>query len=146
MKWLRQVIEGDLAGAKKLLSEDWGDRAWAVTPCAGDEAENCPCIVQQGEEKPYDVPQVPLIRYIADAETPELAAWIARHDLRAGIARCEAELAILDASEKAWKVAEFPDEAGGFANGLEEAVKILASGYKYHEGYAEHWAGVNRPA
>jgi hypothetical protein len=141
--WLRQVIEGDLAEARGLLSEAWGDRAWGVEDCGDTAAGYCPCIVYQGEYKPFDEPQVPFIRYIADAESPELAAWIAKHDLRSAIARCDAELAILDVCQRTGEAAEFPDHAGGYADGLEDAVKILASGYRHREGYAQHWGEVN---
>ena len=155
VKWLRRVVEGDLARAKGLLSRDWGDRPWAVTECGDDEAGNCPCIVYQGEYKPVDEPQVPLIRYIADAETPELAAWIARHNLRAGVARCEAELAILDehASDTTGKFGEQGpprcttclSDREGYEEQWEadpwpcRTVRLLAGGYKHREGYAEHW-------
>lgn len=75
------------------------------------------------------------------------------------IARCEAELGILDAYEAAAarKDAELADYAQWIDNtapavrpdfsgphprvlpGLEIAVRNIASGYKYRPGYAEHW-------
>lgn len=75
------------------------------------------------------------------------------------IARCEAELAVLDelAGAMARRKAEKDDydawvrgEGHGdtpqsdgppahLISGLERAVQLLASGYKHHEGYADHW-------
>lgn len=156
MKWLRQVIESDLAAAKGLLSEDWGDRAWAVTACSDTGSGYCPCIVYQGEYKPFDQPQVPHIRYIADAETPELATWIAQHDPQDVIARCEAELAILDAhafdtlekfgTEGPARCTICLSDREGYEEQWEgdpwpcQTVRLVASGYKHREGYAEHWS------
>ncbi|MFC7794641.1 hypothetical protein [Streptomyces cinereoruber] len=61
-----------------LPTEDWGDRPWHVEECSDTEcASACPCIVAQGEYQPFDQPQTPPIQYVADAETPECAAYIA---------------------------------------------------------------------
>lgn len=68
------------AAAKALRDEDWDDRPWDVTECSDKSSAECPCIVYQGAYAPLPEAQVPHIRYIADAETPEIAAWIARHD------------------------------------------------------------------
>ncbi|MEU7338668.1 hypothetical protein [Streptomyces sp. NPDC007074] len=65
-----------LAGA--LPDTDWGDLPWRAEECSDtDDMAPCPCIVSQGERKPFDQPQVPLIQYVADAENPEYAAYIA---------------------------------------------------------------------
>lgn len=45
---------------------------WHAEDCV---QRSCPCIVAQGGDEPADHAQP--VRYIADAETPELAAWIA---------------------------------------------------------------------
>lgn len=58
-------------------SEHWGDRPWHVEECSEQATEECPCIVTQGEYKPFDQPQVPLIQYVADAETVGHAHYIA---------------------------------------------------------------------
>lgn len=54
-------------------ARDWEGRPWQVEACQDD----CECIVYQGEYKPHTEPQIPPIQYVADAETPEHAAWIA---------------------------------------------------------------------
>lgn len=46
--------------------------AWHAEEC---DRDRCACIVAQGAQFPADYVQPG--RYIADAETPELAAWIA---------------------------------------------------------------------
>lgn len=58
-------------------SEDWGDRPWHVEQCSDVHLGECACIVAQGEHLDFEQAQVPPIRYVADAETPELATWIA---------------------------------------------------------------------
>ena len=137
--WLRQVIERDKAEAEALLTEEWGDRPWAVENCSENE---CPCIVYQGEYKPFDEPQVPPIHYIADAETPELATWIARHDPRSVIADCEAKLGILGLYDL-WTAGPSDHPALGAAIcAISDAVHHLASGYRYRDGYAEHWPAL----
>ncbi|MEH0542965.1 hypothetical protein QA802_07750 [Streptomyces sp. B21-105] len=63
-----------------LPTEHWGDRPWQAEECSRtDDAppSPCPCIVSQGEYRDFDQPQDPPIQYIADAETPEFAAYIA---------------------------------------------------------------------
>lgn len=59
-------------------SEHWGNRPWHVEECSDtDTMEACPCIVAQGEYRDFDQPQDPPVQYVADAETPEFAAYIA---------------------------------------------------------------------
>ncbi|WP_329217401.1 hypothetical protein [Streptomyces microflavus] len=75
---LRAAAEKLRAAAAVVPSDDWGTRPWHVEECSDtDTMESCPCIVAQGEHKEFDQPQVPLIQYVADAETTEHAAWIA---------------------------------------------------------------------
>jgi len=65
-----------LTGA--LPANDWGNRPWHAEECSDtDDMSSCPCIVAQGEYREFDQPQIPLIQYVADAETPEFAAYIA---------------------------------------------------------------------
>lgn len=59
------------------LPTEWGDRPWHAEECGNAEMQHCPCIVAQGEYREFDQPQEPLIQYVADAETPEFAAYIA---------------------------------------------------------------------
>lgn len=49
---------------------------WHTDECAEAGYGNCPCIVAQGRIHRGTDHEVPA-RYIADAETPEIAAWIA---------------------------------------------------------------------
>lgn len=61
-------------------AEHWGDRPWHAEECSDTEAMSpcpCPCIVAQGEYRDFDQPQTPAVQYVADAETPEHAAYIA---------------------------------------------------------------------
>ncbi|MGW9245792.1 hypothetical protein [Streptomyces badius] len=75
---LRAAAEKLRAAAAAVPSDDWGTRPWHVEECSDtDTMESCLCIVAQGEHKEFDQPQVPLIQYVADAETTEHAAWIA---------------------------------------------------------------------
>jgi hypothetical protein len=67
----------------------WGDRPWHVEQCSEQATAECPCIVTQGEYKPFDQPQVPAIQYVADAETPEHAAYIAAMHPGVGVALAE---------------------------------------------------------
>lgn len=78
---LRRAAERvrDLAAA--ATSPEWPDKSWRVEQCArsnGQQIEGgCACIVYQGEYKPADEAQVPLIQYVADGETEAHAAHIA---------------------------------------------------------------------
>jgi hypothetical protein len=77
-------------------------------------------------------------------------AHIALNDPRDVIARCEAELAILDFRDLAGTIASASDDgqtgerseaqqARRRLDVLNIAVEHLASGYRYHDGYAGHW-------
>lgn len=63
-----------------LPKNAWGDTPWHTEECAEEVDDGAPghtCIVAQGEHKPFEETQFPLIQYIADAETPAHAAYIA---------------------------------------------------------------------
>ncbi|WP_319052650.1 hypothetical protein [Streptomyces europaeiscabiei] len=60
-----------------IPNEDWGDRPWHAEECSDTELDSCPCIVAQGERREFDQPQDPPIQYVADAEDPDFAAYIA---------------------------------------------------------------------
>ncbi|MFK0124922.1 hypothetical protein ACIQSP_16595 [Streptomyces nigra] len=61
-----------------LPADRWNGRPWHAEECSDtDDMSPCPCIVAQGEYREFDQPQIPLIQYVADAETPEHAAYIA---------------------------------------------------------------------
>ena len=67
---------------EKLLAalpvDQWNGRPWHAEECSDtDDMTPCPCIVAQGEYRDFDQPQDPPIQYVADAENPEFAAFIA---------------------------------------------------------------------
>jgi hypothetical protein len=102
---LRQAasrLREGVAMIRESCHTDWGDRPWAVTQCASSETGNCTCIVYQGEYKRADEPQVPLIQYVADAETEAHAAWIARMGPALGLLLAD----WLDAEANAFEVYE----------------------------------------
>jgi hypothetical protein len=68
---------------------DQPDLPWHVEECADDERGNCPCIVAQGRYSYHDEPSRPMF-YVADAETPECAAYIAA--MHPGVGALLAEL------------------------------------------------------
>ncbi len=84
------------------------------------------------------------------------------HEMRDLIARCAAELAILDAhafdttgkfgSEGPPRCTTCLSDRDGYEEQWEadpwpcQTVRLLASGYRHREGYAEHWPEVNQPA
>jgi hypothetical protein len=68
-----------------------------------------------------------------------VAAHIALNDPRDVIARCEAELGILDLHD-IWKA-----DAGIAAEVTADAVRHLAGGYRHQPGWERHW-GSEVPA
>lgn len=61
----------------EIPTERWGTRPWHTEDCADEELGCCPCIVAQGKYGPdEEAPHVP-VQYIADAETPGIARYIA---------------------------------------------------------------------
>lgn len=77
-----------LAAIDAIPLNDWHDRPWHVEECG--DFDQCPCVVAQGERAPFDQAQNPLMQYIADAETPEYARYIAL--THPGMGRALAEL------------------------------------------------------
>jgi hypothetical protein len=82
--------------------------------------------------------------------TDEQFGHIEANDPRDTIARCEAELAILDEHRVARMT--YPDVASfgcirchygangeDYNGGWCTTTRLLASGYRHHDGYAEHW-------
>ena len=76
---IRELIDG-------VPRDLWGDRPWHVEACSDKATGDCPCIVTQGEYKPFDQPQVPMIQYVADAETTGHANYIAAMHPGVGLA------------------------------------------------------------
>lgn len=58
-----------------IEAPDLPDQSWHTEACANEETGDCPCIVAQGTLS-LEHGSVPVF-YVADAETPECAAYIA---------------------------------------------------------------------
>ncbi len=150
LSWLRAAITERLGLARKANTGDrWEadkhyDALWSVDlqPSAGT--------VSDGED--WQSAQVTGIADAASYEAPRwlLAfTWHARHiaanDPQDTIARCEAELAILDACEEATEAGRIPegatwsDDAAG-AVLAERVISLVAAGYRHHPGWKAEWA------
>jgi hypothetical protein len=75
--------------------------------------------------------------WVADRVDAADAEYIAANDPRDVIARCEAELGILDLYDiwKGW---------GAASEVAADAVRHLAGGYRHSDGWAEHWGSEVR--
>lgn len=68
------------------------------------------------------------------------AAHIALNDPASALADVAADRALLAAYKRAVAVARFPDHEGGYADGLEDAIRIRAARFAGHPEYrAEEW-------
>ena len=75
---LRAAAAALRTASDALPTEHWGNRPWHAEECNDtDDMASCPCIVAQGKYRDFDQVQDPPIQYVADAETPEHAAYIA---------------------------------------------------------------------
>lgn len=79
-----------------------------------------------------------LVDYVYEAAD---AVHIVGNQPRDTIARCDAELALLDQYEQArtWYEQHHGAPAGE-VQGLWTAVRLVAQGYQHHDGYREMWA------
>lgn len=121
VEWLRREIESDKTAADEAPSGPW--RADEEGCCVTNEVEGTfiSADVDNGDPRPP-------IRHVV------------RHDPRDTIARCEAELAIID-SFAHW------DHSGRFADLaaelhwsiLGQVVQRLAYGYRHRPGWKESW-------
>ncbi|MFI7691765.1 DUF6221 family protein [Nonomuraea sp. NPDC049655] len=132
LSWLRSVIEGDKAVAEALPHGPWR--------------------VEMSERRyPQQISNAQAI-LIAETTTgpehePVIANYIALHDPRDTIARCDAELAILDqvlpeVRRVAIRLAEefggmWPDDMLTSSETL--LLTTLASGYRHREGFNPAW-------
>lgn len=82
---LRAAAEKIRTLAKAIEAPDLPDQTWHTEECADDERGNCPCIVAQGQYTDGPGPTTPMF-YVADAETPECAAYIAAMGPAVGVA------------------------------------------------------------
>jgi len=121
--WLRQTIEGDKAAAEALDGE-----VWTAVKANGDWH------IKTSQDQTFG----------GDAEWGELdpneAALIARHDPRDTIARCEAELALLERLEYAMNDPINFDFAA--RNLAEDGIELLLSGYRHREGFNSEWVNL----
>lgn len=115
---LRELIEA-------VPNDLWGDRAWHVEACSETATNECPCIVTQGEYKPFDQPQDPMIQYVADVETTGHANYIAA--MHPGVGKALARWldeeadrrdACFVAAIQIWGNAEHPDAVAWLTTGL----------------------------
>ena len=138
--WLRAQIEARKALAVAACGDPGHPVAWVLESHGGSSAiirDEYGNVVVYDEGSPVD----------------EEAAHIAANDPRDIIARCEAELAILDACEEAISRGESPEEGGwhdgrdpdererdeALAELADDILALLADGYRHREGWAQHW-------
>lgn len=141
LSWLRAVVEGDKAAAeatsatphRKAETASADHAAWSysgesgVVMCGcgvfeGVASGNCGCCWPDAEGREVDL------------------AHIALHDPRDTIARCEAELALLDDhAEATAHYAKHLEAPAGEVYGLWVAIKRLLSGYQHREGFNPDW-------
>lgn len=74
----------DLAAA--IDAPSLPDQSWHTEACASEERGDCPCIVAQGRYPAEPSGALQPVFYVADAETPELAAYIAAMGPTVGLA------------------------------------------------------------
>ena len=162
MKWLREQVTQRMETARRANEGPWS--AWKVTPAwAGFKEDALAPAELACVEDAYDYVMFVALRFGLDAEENGAnAAHMALNDPQDVIARCEAELAILDAhafdttgkfgSEGPPRCTTCLSDRDGYEEQWEadpwpcQTVRLLASGYRHREGYAEHWPEVNQPA
>jgi Family of unknown function (DUF6221) len=138
LAWLREQIEGDESAARGLA--DLGSGHWIAVKNAGLD-----WTVHDALGGMLQAPSM------ADCWGEAPAQFIAGNDPQDVIARCEAELAILDRHSPVTAAygpmerlpccgACSPDEDMTYATSWPcGTVLDLASGYRHRPGYAEHW-------
>lgn len=147
LSWLRTTIEGDRAAAEAAGSQEW---------VLGKEGQQLYLAPANADPEPWHAEWIAEWTYVVDhCCHPE--RWdecdtakqehIALHDPRDTIARCEAELSVLDrvlpeVRRVAVRLAEefggiWPD--GKLTSSETMLLKTLASGYRYREGFKSEW-------
>jgi hypothetical protein len=143
LSWLRATVVADLEAAKAAdevapgpwvnIGQDGEGDAWQIHGAPTDETT-----------WDFDAEaEVPVLRRVATLNFDdgggvwerEAADHIVLQQPRDTIARCEAELAILDRYEG-------PDERGtspDFWWGMREAVDMIAGGYRHRPGFKPEW-------
>ena len=152
MKWLREQVTARLEAARATSRPAWRD--WYTEPWYDGEFLN------DGRTARSDLwGRAGAGGFTSQGALPTVMAdHIALNDPQDVIARCEAELAILDGcdDQESWLEDAREGEPGdpalslewreGYVAGLRQVRELVASGYKHRPGYAEHWGEVNRPA
>jgi len=176
--WLRKTVEGDVAAAKIISSGGFSPERWDTEPpgqvnpedIAASDGINAALGLEPEDFPGWSPSWVQLVAYAKlnnepdeaygrDSDTPFALVdngrrefdHIIRHDPRNVVARCEAELAILDEHQHvpaSYKVPQFPsnppfgciicgrNDDGTIAPvGWCATVRLLASGYKHRPGY-----------
>lgn len=161
--WLRQQVEARRALAAEACPNTdghWWRREWEVYADGGREPVGAlyagePVLDSDGEVSGGDY----IVVYDEGAPSQAQFGHIALNDPRDTIARCDAELAVLDeytgalarrAAEAAdyaeWIAGTAPEDTPRFPGphpatipGLERAVRHLATAYRHHPGYQEQW-------
>ena len=110
------------------------DGPW--TPWRGKPAELGLRFLKYGVMLPSDMEGSPAL--IATASWMD-AEHIALNDPVAVLADVAADRALLAAYEQAGAVARFPDHEGGYATGMEDAIRIRAARFALHPEYREDW-------
>lgn len=143
--WLRQQVEARLKAAQRADTGDhWKEEQHYdalflvdLKPSAGEL------------DTPEDVRTASLgLELCQPFEDPRFlwachnqATHIVANDPRDVIARCEAELAILNLY-RLWAAEDLDGNPalGAAACAISDAVRHLASGYRHRDGYTQHWA------
>lgn len=131
--WLRRVIEQDQAQARELIESEAAAPEWH---------EMTSGVLVTGPPEHDDHWSGTFA--IGDSR---ITRYIAEHDPRDTIARCEAELAILGEYEAARKVMEeardSPEGVGAgvwaCVKSLRRAVELLGQGYRFRDGWRAEW-------
>jgi hypothetical protein len=133
ISWLRFTIEGDKAVAEALDGETWsavkGSGDWHIQTSQGQSFGGD---VEYGELDPNE------------------ADHIQRHDPRGTIARCEAELALLDEMIPTIEELDYiamSEGLGSMAFGEPVALllRLMVSGYRHRPGFHPSWLTLEAP-
>jgi hypothetical protein len=106
--------------------------AWLRATIEGDKA------LAEAVEDPAEISMG--AEFVDNCGSDEAAEHIRRHDTRDTIARCEAELALLDDFEEAKAYyGKHISAPAGELHGLRSAVERIASGYRHRPGFKPEW-------
>jgi hypothetical protein len=133
--WLRRTAGAELAAARLVIA-----------PCDGECGR--PCDFHPAADAEWLEPFSGTLQVRSDGTGADIwhGVWamgdsrvtrfIAANDPRSVIARCEAELAILDLHDEWMPFANVEEDASG-VEAIRRVVRLLASGYRHRKGYRE---------